>query len=80
MVKTITVTDEAYGHLKQMKRDDESFTRLIERIFHGGKRLKLGDFFGILTKEEGEELKRIHAQTKKGIDAGFKKRAKEMRL
>jgi Uncharacterized ACR, COG1753. len=30
--KTITLTDEAYERLREMKRDDESFTDVVLRV------------------------------------------------
>ena len=56
MVKTITVTDEAYKHLKQMKSEDESFSQFIERAYHPRQKIDLREFLGILSKKEAEEL------------------------
>ena len=80
MVKTITITEEAYHHLKEMKREDESFTKFVERLYHGGRKLNLDDFAGILTKEEGEEIKKTVKETRKNLDIGLKKRAKKLGL
>lgn len=80
MVKTITVTDEAYAHLKQMKNDEESFSKLIERLYHPDKKTDLRDFLGILNKEEAEELRQIVKETRKTLDTNLKGRAKRMGL
>ena len=80
MVKTITVTLEAYTHLKEMKNEEESFTQLIERIYHQKRKTSLNEITGIINEEEGKELEKISKETRKNIDAGFKKRAREMGL
>jgi predicted CopG family antitoxin len=53
-VKTITVTEEAYNALASLKRENESFSKTILRI---GKKRSIMDFYGILSKEEGERMK-----------------------
>lgn len=80
MVKTITITVEAYNHLKEMKKEEESFSQLVERIYHQKKKVCLDDVAGILSEEEGQELERIHKETRKNLDAGLKKRARDMGL
>jgi predicted CopG family antitoxin len=52
--KTITITVDAYDRLFVLKRETESFSDVIRRV---AGRVKLSDFAGILTKEEGNALK-----------------------
>ncbi len=80
MVKTITVTEEAYTHLKQMKKDDESFSELIERMYHPKKRIDLRDFLGILTYNEAQELREIVKETRGNLNKGLEKRSHRMGL
>ena len=68
-VKTITVTEEAYDALKRNKQEHESFSKTIIRMT--GKR-PIMDFFGILSKEEGERLRTAydaHRQEDVALDA-----------
>ncbi len=51
--KNISITEEAYKRLANLRKENESFSEIILEIT--GKR-KLSDFFGILSKEAGEEL------------------------
>ena len=80
MVKTITVTDEAYKHLKQMKSEDESFSQFIERAYHPRQKIDLREFLGILSKKEAEELRHIVKETRKNINKGLHKRSKKLDL
>lgn len=61
--KTLTITEDAYNLLAGSKYKDESFSEEIIRLFSNKRRRPLSDFFGILSKEEGQgmldDLKRI---------------------
>ena len=46
MVKTITINDEAYRALAELKEEGESFSEVIVRILRG-RRLSLSDFYGV---------------------------------
>lgn len=74
MVKTITVTEEAYTHLKELKKEEESFSQLIERFFHHKKKISLDDFAGILSEEAANELENLTKETRKSINARLIKR------
>lgn len=71
MVKTITVTDEAYEMLKRMKNGDESFTEVIKRVAKPTFQLK--DYFGVISKEVGDrianEAKKRRERLSKDIEA-----------
>ena len=53
--KTISITEGAYKRLASLKKDNESFSEVINRVT--GK-VKLSDFHGIISKEFGEELEK----------------------
>ena len=54
--KTLTITEDAYGLLKQYKAEEESFSQEILRLFSQKRKKNLGAFFGILSDIEGEEM------------------------
>jgi len=53
VVKTITVTEDAYESLKALKEKNESFSEAIRRI---AKRKSIWDFVGALSAESGARL------------------------
>lgn len=55
VVKTITITEKAYNELARIKAEGESFTELFLRL---AKRRPLRDFYGILSKEAAEDLRK----------------------
>lgn len=61
-VKTITITESAYGALKALKSESESFSEAIERLT---KRRSLMDFFGVLSKESADELEKAMLESRK---------------
>ena len=60
--KTITVTEEAYNRLAQLKKERESFSETINRIT--GK-VKLSNFHGIISKEFADELEKNIKESRK---------------
>ncbi len=75
MVKTITVTEEAYKTLKSMKAPTESFSEEILRI---ARRRPLNDFYGALSGERGARLEKAIAESRKGRMASHKSRIKRI--
>ncbi len=55
VVKTITITEEAYRSLKARKAGEESFSDVILRLT---KRRPLRDFVGILSPESADAIRR----------------------
>ncbi len=53
VVKTITVTEEAYHRLKSRKTADESFSDVIIRLT---KRPPLSDFVGVLSPRTADAM------------------------
>jgi predicted CopG family antitoxin len=54
VVKTITITEEAYRRLKARKAGEESFSDVILRLT---RRRPLRDFVGMLSAESAEALR-----------------------
>ncbi len=50
--KTITISDEAYDMLANLKKEGESFTELILRITAPLKKRKLSEFAGMIKDEK----------------------------
>ena len=73
MVKTITVTDDAYEALKKMKTEGESFSEVIRRVAKPTFNLK--DYLGILPKDDVYRARKALRERK----ASFSKDAEEHR-
>ena len=56
VTKTLTIMEDAYKLLLNNKLENESFSEEIRRIFSNKKKKKLMDFFGILSKDEGDAM------------------------
>ena len=56
MVKTITVTEEAYQKFKRMKLEKESFSDLINRI--GSPKKDISSLVGIMKNKDLHEVKK----------------------
>lgn len=54
--KTLTITEDAYNLLKELKLEDESFSEEIKRVLAKRNTRHLTDFAGILSNEEGEAM------------------------
>ncbi len=52
--KNIAISDDAYQRLKALKKPGESFTDVIERVTRSRG---IVDLAGMLTKEEGRDLR-----------------------
>lgn len=55
VVKTITITEEAYRSLRARKMGEESFSDVILRLT---KRRPLRDFVGILSPESADAIRK----------------------
>jgi len=60
--KTISLSEDAYEMLKNLKKENESFTDLVKRLCSG---VKLKDFHGILEEEAAEEIEKIIRKKRK---------------
>lgn len=77
--KNISLTEEAYKRLQNLKKEDESFSKTINRLT---SKHQLREIFGILNDEEGEKLKetieenrkvqqKLHEQKNKWLERKF---------
>ena len=71
--KTITLTDEAYERLREMKRDDESFTDVVLRVTGSDRDLMKG--FGSWADTE---LREAVEASKDEFDEDFDQRQNEL--
>ena len=60
--KTLTITEDAYERLANLKEESESFSEVVKRLTAGHSLL---DLVGVLNKEESNELKNTIALTRK---------------
>ena len=79
VVKTITVTEDAYAAVKDLKQEDESFSDLFLRL--GKRTLRVKDLAGFLqgTPERAKELREKLKQLRQETDASFEQRMKDVR-
>ncbi|NAT10782.1 antitoxin [ANME-1 cluster archaeon AG-394-G06] len=67
--KTISIREDLYKNLKSMKREDESFGDVVERLITKKREANLVDFFGVLKDNEvlsglEEDTRRIRASSR----------------
>jgi predicted CopG family antitoxin len=73
--KTLTISEEAYEALAEIKKEGESFTDLIKRITAPLKKKKLSEFIGVLKDDEKFEKATIEAR-RSGTDLSRLKKVK----
>ena len=78
VTKTLTITDDAYNVLKQNKREGESFSQTIRRMFGAKKNEGFRKLIGLLTPEEGDLLQKDLAMFRKMDIELQEKRFKEL--
>jgi len=77
--KTLTITEHAYNKLARLKKENESFSVVIERITD--QKVDLMKYFGILSKESGEALEcNINLARKERLKEDKKRIEKTRRL
>ncbi len=60
--KTLTISEEAYEMLAELKKEGESFTDLIKRITAPLQKKKLSEFIGVLKDDEKFEKATVEAR------------------
>ena len=68
--KTIGVREDVYERLRARKRDDESFTDLMDRLLDESK----GDWregFGTLDEDDAAELEELVEQSRERLNEGL---------
>ena len=75
VVKTITVTEDAYILAREAKFENESFSDLLKRTFTR-KRLKIADLLGIMgeSEEEAEAMKKRVKAYRKEVNKNMEER------
>ncbi len=76
MVKTLTVTEEAYQRLASRKEPGESFTDVINKLT--GK-ASLMDIVGILSNKEADDLEKRIKETRKKMNERIQRTARELK-
>lgn len=76
--KTLTITEDAYNLLKSKKLADESFSEEINRLLSQHQKRPLREFYGILSKEDGDTIMKQYQERKKLELKLQKKRMKEL--
>ncbi len=61
-VKTITITESAYESLRHIKTSNESFSDVITKLT---RKKSLLDFFGTISKQQGESLEKTLLASRK---------------
>ncbi len=56
--KTLTISEEAYESLAELKKEGESFTELIKRITAPLRKKKLSEFAGIMAGPEFDDFEK----------------------
>lgn len=80
MVKTITITEDAYNLLKKRKRQGQSFSKAIREILNKEEGNQIEKYFGALSHRE-KEIEKMKKEIKKGrISTDKKTRIKENKL
>ncbi|HLD97017.1 MAG TPA: antitoxin VapB family protein [Candidatus Nanoarchaeia archaeon] len=73
--KTITISEEAYNLLKNMKDERESFTDTIIKF---AKRDPLSRLVGVLTTGEAEEMRKVISASRKKMNERVMQTAKRL--
>jgi len=81
--RTISITDEAYKRLARLKKENESFSIVINRIAGKRDNIKLSNFAGILSRESADNLemsmKKSREEDRRLREAKLKKIDSELR-
>jgi len=75
-MKTIVIRDDVYRKLNEIK-GNKSFSDIIEELIEESlslRKKKLKKYFGILSKEESEELEREIKEMRKNGDEGINRK------
>ncbi len=78
VIKSLTITEEAYNALKTLKYNNESFSEVILRL----SKEKIGlvsKYFGVLKSEEGKNFELRVKKNRVKIEKDFMNRTKHVR-
>jgi predicted CopG family antitoxin len=71
--KTLTISEEAYEALAELKKEGESFTELIKRITQPFGKKKLHDFVGVMAGEEFDDFEKEVLQVRHSMSSRSKR-------
>ena len=74
--KTISISEEAYNLLKNIKDEKESFTDAIIKV---AKKDPLSKLVGVLTKNEATELRRNIRRTREKTEERLRRTAERLK-
>ena len=74
--KTISISEEAYNLLKNIKEEKESFTDAIIKV---AKKDPLSKLVGVLTKNEATELRRNIRRTREKTEERLRRTAERLK-
>lgn len=71
--KTLTISEEAYQALAELKKEGESFTELIKRITQPIGKKKLHDFVGVMAGEEFDDFEKAALEVRHSLGSRLKR-------
>ncbi len=71
--KTLTISEEAYEALSELKKEGESFTELIKRITQPLRKKKLRDFVGVMTGKEFDDFEKAALEVRHSMSTRSKR-------
>ena len=71
--KTLTISEEAYEMLAELKKEGESFTELIKRIAAPLGKKKLCDFVGVMTGKEFDDFEKAALEVRHSMGSRSKR-------
>ena len=70
--KTLTISEEAYEALANLKKEGESFTELVKRITAPLRKKKLSEFIGIMAGPEYDDFEKAVLEVRHfGSNSGY---------
>ena len=69
--KTISIRDETYRRLDREKRDDESFSEVIDRLLADDDENPLRELIGLVDEDELEAVRRNVTAFRSDVDGRF---------
>ncbi len=71
--KTLTISEDAYDMLANLKKKGESFTELIKRITQPLRKKKLSDFAGIMSGPEYDDFEKAALEVRHSMSSRSKR-------
>jgi predicted CopG family antitoxin len=71
--KTLTISEDAYDMLANLKKEGESFTELIKRITTPLRKKKLSEFIGVLAGPEYDDFEKAALEVRHSMSSRSKR-------